>query len=489
MGPSSKPSAAVPPSALTAGRVLAIVAAVAIVARLWVMLSTCLVIENDGVDYFNTAWAHLSGEYEISRFRTPGYPLFLYACFKAFGMGSFGIMFLQHLAGALTAVLVARIGLRLATPPLALLSGILCALDPTLALFGSVMQTECLSIFLLVLAAALALCSEKRPLLGAVALGGVLAIAIMIRPTFQVVAPFFLLAAAAAHGLSRPARGAVLGLGTLALGAGLAGWIDFNRSRGIPGMAEGSGAALWISLVQQDLVDRDYPIPPDLERRYAAVRIHRGASAAMWRFVASAADSPEQQARLYLITKRWALHSIAKDPWAYLKRLPYSFMWQMNAFPGDGFIQDSQITWFSYMVSCDVEDFEATIANFHFDGPVGELHPLAMSGRGGAVRDFYQWWGINHPRGFPQLALAVLALGAGFTALATRNFSLAFVLIASAALVGVHVLMVFHQGRYSLPAMTLWYAVWPVAPLAAVRVLSALSGPEPIARAAFRRPG
>jgi hypothetical protein len=29
--------------------------------------------------------------------------------------------------------------------------------------------------------------------------------------------------------------------------------------------------------------------------------------------------------------------------------------------------------------------------------------------------------------------------------------------------------MLFHQGRYSLPSMALWYAVWPVLPLEAWR--------------------
>jgi hypothetical protein len=454
---------------LTPLRVLLIVAVVAFIARFWVMASTCLVIENDGIDYFSAARSHYFSTLVISRFRTPGYPLFLYSSFKLFGIGAFGIMLLQHIAGALTAVLVARIGLKLANPAFALVSGLLCALDPTLALFGSVMQTECLSVFLFVLCAALALCSDKRPFLGAAALGCVLAFAILLRPTFQVVVPFFILAAAAGAGLSWFKRFAVVVGAVASLALCVAPWLAFNRDRGIGGFAEGGGSAFWISLVQQDLVDRDYPLPPDVARRYEEVRPFHGASAEMWAFVARPADSPEQQVRVKGITKDWAIHSVRKDPLAYLARMPYSFLWQMNYYPESGFIKESQITWFSYMVSCDTDDFKATIANFHFDGKTPGVEPLAMSGKDGVVREFYRWWGINHPRGFPQIPLMLFALATGVWALMTRRHALAFTLLASAALVGVHVAMLFHQGRYSLPSMALWYAVWPVLPLEAWR--------------------
>lgn len=455
------------PRVLTPLRVLLIVAGVALVARFWVMASTCLVIENDGIDYFGAAWSLYRGSFEISRFRTPGYPLFLYSSFSLFGVGAVGIMLLQHLAGALTAVLVARIGLRLTTPLLALVSGLLCALDPTLALFGSVMQTECLSVFLFVLCAALSLCSDKRPFLGAAALGCVLAFAILLRPTFQVVVPFFILAAAAGAGLSWFKRFGVVACAVASLSLCVAPWLAFNRDRGIGGFAEGGGSAFWISMVQQDLADRDYPLPPDVARRYERVRPFHGASDEMWAFVARPADSLEQQVRMKRITKDWAVHSVRKDPLAYLARMPYSFLWQMNYYPESGFIQDSQITWFSYMVSCDTDDFKATIANFHFDGKQPRIEPLAMSGRDGLARDLFRWWGINHPRGFPQIPLMLLALAAGAHALYTRNFALAFALLASAALVGAHVMMLFHQGRYSLPAVAFWYAVFPVVPIAA----------------------
>lgn len=459
---------------MTLSRACWIVFVVAAIVRLFALGGTSLVVENDGIDYLVSATTSWNLEpLVITEFRTPGYPAFLAGCFWLMGQSGGGVMIIQHLLGAITAVLVARLAGRWVGPWMAMIPGLLAALDPTLLLFGSVMQTESLSVFLFVLIISLALAQTKHLLLTSVALGCVLAFAVLLRPGFIVVVPFAALALAARPLMRVPMRFAILAVSATAFVLTVTPWFVYNRERGVKGFSSGGATALWVSLVQQDLLDRSYPLPPDVARRYAPVAKHRGASPEMWRFISVPADTKDLRQRMPNLTKKWAIHSIQKDPTAYLERLPYSFLWQMNYFPESGFIRESQITWFSYMVSCDIDDFGQAISNLHFDGNSRnvDVRPMSMSARGGWMRKFFRWWGLNHPRGFPQLPLCVLALGAFGIGIYRRDWPLVLSLLASAALVGIHVMMLFHQGRYSLPPMTVWYATAVVVPSAAVNYL------------------
>jgi len=457
---------------ISLARACLIVLLVAVVVRVLALGGTSLVVENDGIDYLvsaETTWK-LQPIF-ISPFRTPGYPAILALCFWLMGQSGEAVMIVQHALGALMAVLITRLAARWVPPAFAIVPGLLVAIDPTLLLFGSVMQTESVSMFLFVLIVSLALADTRRLLVTAAALGCVLAFANLVRPAFIVVAPFTVLALASRPALRIPHRVGIVAVAILAFSLTVLPWLAFNRERGIKGFSAGAASTLWVSLVQQDLLDRTYPLPPDVARRYAPVARHRGASAEMWTFLATPADTIEQQYRMPKLTTKWAIDSIQSDPVAYLARLPYSFLWQMNYFPIDGFILDSQITWFSYMVSCDIADFGRSGSNLHFDSNVRgvDVRAMSMSARGGWMRTFYRWWGLNHPRGFPQLPLCGLAIGAGILAIYRRDWPFVLVLLASAALVGVHVLMLFHQGRYSLPAVTVWYATAVVVPAAMLR--------------------
>lgn len=454
------------PAWLSPASALGIVGCVAAVVQLWLAGSTGLVVTNDSIDYLGSTISMLNGgKLEIAEFRTPGYPALLLACFRVFGMGAFGVLLVQHAMAACTAVLVTRISLRYAPPLLAALVGLLCALDPVIGLFASIMLTESPSIFLFVLCAALALHADRRPLLTAIALGASLAILILVRPAFQATVPFLLLGAA----LHRPFRwrraGAVACTGAASLMLCLWPWLSFNRERGLTGVAQGLGPALWVSMVQQDLLIHDYPLPPDVERRFEGLKEFSGATPEMWAFVGMPADSPEQTARMPDLCKQWAIESVRRDPMAYLSRLPYSLAWQLNYFPQDGFIKNSQIKWLNWLATRDVDEVGANPINISVDANANLAKPLEMSGRGGPARRILRWWNLNCPEGFPQIPLAYLAFCAGLIALVKREYPLALVLLASASLVGVHVAMLFHQGRYSLPAVALWYAVVPVMPL------------------------
>jgi hypothetical protein len=98
-----------------------------------------------------------------------------------------------------------------------------------------------------------------------------------------------------------------------------------------------------------------------------------------------------------------------------------------------------------------------------------DAEKLGMPGHGGWVRSLNKWWADNQElvEGIPEIPLCVLSLIAGVIAIRRGDWPLAMCLLASAAIVGVHVLMVFHQTRYSLPAIALWHATGMI-PLAAV---------------------
>ena len=286
------------------------------------------------------------------------------------------------------------------------------------------MQTECVSVFFFVLIVALALAETRRHFVTAFTLGAVLAFAVLVRPGFVVVAPFVVLALALRPGLRLPSRSAIIALALAGFVATAFPWFSFNRARGVEGFSSGGGSALWVSLVQQDLLERDYPLPPDVARRYAPVAAKVGASNEMWTFVSTPADTNDLRNRMPKITRDWAIYSIQKNPLGYVKRLPYSFLWQMNYFPADGFIKETQITWFSYMVSCDNTDFGGRAgSNLRYSGIEKnvDLTPLSMSAEGGWMRKFFRWWGLNHPRGIPQLPLCALAVLAGALAIYRRT--------------------------------------------------------------------
>src|SRR4051812_19500082 len=90
---------------LTMKRAYIITLIVSTIAHLLVLGGTSLVVHNDGIDYFNTAYPlYLNGKFDISTFRTPGYPLFLALCFWTFGVNGVGVMLIQHLLGVITSL-------------------------------------------------------------------------------------------------------------------------------------------------------------------------------------------------------------------------------------------------------------------------------------------------------------------------------------------------------------------------------------------------
>ncbi|MDZ7344309.1 MAG: glycosyltransferase family 39 protein, partial [candidate division KSB1 bacterium] len=80
----------------------------------------------------------------------PGYPFFLAAVFKIFGENLFAVKLIQAVLGAITAVLVYFLALRMSRPAIAFLAASLMAVHPELLGITGFIYTEVLFIFLLV---------------------------------------------------------------------------------------------------------------------------------------------------------------------------------------------------------------------------------------------------------------------------------------------------------------------------------------------------
>jgi hypothetical protein len=299
--------------------------------------------------------------------------------------------------------------------------------------------------------------TDRRPVLCAALLGVVMALACMIRPTFQVTVPFFAAGAVLARGLTMNRRGAAAAALVVAFAITAGPWLAFNARRDVRGFAEGFGLSLWISLVQQDLLDREYPLPQRVTELYAPVAAKVGGSNEMWAFVhhpeINASNSKESAALL----KAWAVDSLLSHPGRWIRRAVWSVGWQLNFFPKGGFIEYQQVR--SMVGRVGAEAPGGKPVNLGVGTVTDDVRRFEMHGSGGPLRAVFRWVGVKWPEGFPQIPLCATAILAGAVAIWKRHWALLGVVLASGALVGIHVVMLFHQGRYSLPSWTLWYAL------------------------------
>lgn len=78
------------------------------------------------------------GDFAGPAVRTPGYPLFLAATFAVLGLSGTAVLVAQHLLGLATVALLTLMAARLSRPAVALVTGLVAALDPWHLLFAHV---------------------------------------------------------------------------------------------------------------------------------------------------------------------------------------------------------------------------------------------------------------------------------------------------------------------------------------------------------------
>lgn len=129
---------------------------------------------------------------EYTGLRTPGYPLFILACFRSAGL----IWIAQSLLGVLTSVGVFRLVLNRVQRVLpAFVAGLIASLCLHMLLFEAMVMTETLSAFILVWSLVLLQGMVTAPTVRmsrAVGLGLLLAIGVMVRPGLLFLVPIYL---------------------------------------------------------------------------------------------------------------------------------------------------------------------------------------------------------------------------------------------------------------------------------------------------------
>lgn len=129
-------------------------------------------------------------EPHFASWRPPGYPFFLVVVFTAFGHSAVTLAFIQSVFGALSCVLVQRIGAACGGEKVGTLAAALCIVDPELIHFTPMQLTETLFVALLVWVVWLSIrIIEGAGYWALVLCGCVLGAAILVRPSILPFAP------------------------------------------------------------------------------------------------------------------------------------------------------------------------------------------------------------------------------------------------------------------------------------------------------------
>lgn len=436
---------------------------VALAARLLMLGSVPLMLTNDSVEYLSWGARMALGEWpELSTFRTPGYPLLLGACLAVFGEGSTGVLLVQHVLGLGAVALAALAGCRLAGARWGLATGVLVGLDPWMLALESFALTEAPMAALVVVAMALVASGWSSGLRGGLALGAVLACAVLVRPAGQVLLPFLALAATLGalrteQGWPRALRTAI-GV-TVGIAALLGPWIAYNRERGVPGIARGFEVSAWLSFQQAGLLDDAWPLSGTARDAYDAFRASPQREGDRWVFIRDAGMLASDEASREI--GAWCAASARARPLEYLESAAYALAWQMNWLP-PGRQHYNEVHWLlSGIGTLPAGSAGEHPPNLMTQAEPRTLRPYGEWPTGGLAARFYAWLTPNPMPGFPQIPLLLCTAGASLLALRRLRLDLACLYAAPLAYLGAHIVMLAVYNRFSVPVWMAGYLAIP----------------------------
>ncbi|GMU83945.1 MAG: hypothetical protein AMXMBFR47_38150 [Planctomycetota bacterium] len=453
--PEAAKSAAPPLVSIPLHRVIAIVLLVGGVVRLIALASLPLIVTNDGTEYAYMAHGLREGRMTVARpDRTPGYPAMIAATHWVLGDGAVPIRIMQHVLGLAACAALAWAAARVSGPVAGLVVGLLAALDPWLLGFECYLLTETPATAGFVLIASLTIVPWRRPMLRCAVVGLALAALCLVRPSFQIVVPF-LLAAAALPGAGVSWRS----LGRLAVGgaafvAGVAPWAVHNyQASGSFALARGSGAHLFSGVARAGLLDESFELPANIRAAYAPYAGKPMGDSEYWAFFKAIGGLDQSEPLL----KNWAIASIRANLPGYLTAVRHSLAWQLNAAFAGSPIGDDELREYMLRVT------QAGDGRHHEAGEgVGYLESLRQSAEGGGVRPILRSVYARAPRTWPQVPLAAAALLLLLVAAIRRQAALFWVLAGTFAFVVFHALFLFPNARYAMPVWIFWYLGPPV---------------------------
>lgn len=428
---------------------LMVVLIVAVLARLLAQLSLPLIITNDSVGYLGWSLELLHGTWpDFPPTRTPGYPLLLWCVFTCLSPTSWAIALVHHAAGVLVAASVWKITHDIAHSRVALLVGLLVALDPWLIGFESYALSDSLCVLLVVLP--LACLSGNRSRLLAVLAGVVLGLGVLTRPSLMAWIPGLLLVSLLGTKLSLSRSLAF----AVACVLSIAPWLWYNSSRGVGGLAETEGLALWGGLARSGLLSQDVEIPlevkPEVERLLAG---ETGEGLVMGIYTElGQIEGFDRGAFL----GSWSRTSLDRDPFGYAQGVVHASAWQANSIlPGSPYRYD-HTKWMMRRLGGE-DAMEGVPPNFATRHERDWLDGFA----GGEPRGPVAWLYRAMPGG--ALGLSPQLLGAMATGIACvvllrrREFQAAALLASSFPIVIGHALLLQPFSRYSLSAWPVWW--------------------------------
>ncbi len=468
---------------LSSRRAVCITIAVACLTRLMAQGGLSLLVVNDSVDYVLYGQQVAAGNFaDISVYRTPGYPTLLGLVNLLFGNSPAGILLVQHTLGVLACALIAVTVARLAGARMALIAGVLAAIDPWLLGFESCLLTEGPSAAAMVIAAAMALAAPVnvssrrealRTLLWSVGLGVVLAAGVLTRPSLQAFAPFAGLAwilrcwdaTSPRHWRSvvLPAVGLAFAFSLLTVP-----WLVYNQSRSVTGFARGMEVVTWQGFARAGVLSDTFPLDETTKEAYAKFQASGRSDGDTWHFLwaIKAVGSPESLAML----KAWTSASRREHPGLYLQAAARALLWQLNVFPSSGPVAGNETSWFITRLGRDgtLPPGTALVPNMQMEHDLKRVRQFQQWDDGGLVRGFYRWFGgfsEQQIRGIPQIPLFIAACIVTLASLRRcERWPVAVLFAGTLVFVAAHAAMLLPSSRYGLPAWVTWYIALGVLP-------------------------
>jgi hypothetical protein len=464
------------PVMLTSSRAVLLVIVLAALLRLWFLAGIPLVITNDGVGYLTWGVMILEGQsVEWPVFRTPGYPLFLALVYFLAGISPFAVLVAQHLLGIATCGLIAWTSSRLAGPRIALVFGILAALDPWLLGFSSYALSEVLATFLMVLTVSVMLSARRATFTGALVLGLLMAAMVLVRPAFQIAVPFILLGWLVAF--APRSRRALLTTSAMAASflLALAPWLWHNHQRGITGVSSGTSAFLWMGVAEAQLLDNEFPVPEYIQAPYERHVRGNWSNAGICTFLQDVKAWRNRESSRIL--HEWAVHSIRSNQQEWGRAFRYALVWQLGYFPKGGPVRNNHTQWLLRRLSQDGREHGQAHVNFQFDeGP--DVSRFAMHHEPGPQRYYFSTVTRWRKLGLIHAAFLGLAVIVVLLAIVRGRWMIAAAFMATIAFYMLHAVFLFPESRYSLPSWMAWYLA-PAALVAVIRGASRPAKPPP----------